>query len=69
MPEFSVIGKDIPRLDGAVKVTGQAIYAADLVAPGMLHGKVLRSQYAHAKILSIDTSRAEKLRSNDTICR
>ena len=68
MPEFAVIGKDIPRLDGAVKVSGQAIYAADLVAPGMLHGKVLRSTHAHAKILSIDTSRAEKLPGVRAVC-
>lgn len=59
--EFSVIGKAVPRVDALAKVTGRAVYAADLSLPGMLHGKILRSPYAHAKILNIDTSKAEKL--------
>lgn len=61
MPEYSVVGKRLPRIDGLVKVTGQATYAADLVLPGMLYGKVLRSPYAHARIINIDTSKAERL--------
>jgi len=61
MPEYSVIGKPVPRVDARVKVTGQATYAADLILPGMLHGKLLRSPYAHARILNIDASRAERL--------
>jgi 4-hydroxybenzoyl-CoA reductase alpha subunit len=61
MEEYSVIGKRIPRVDGRVKVTGEAKYAADYEMPGMLWCKMLRSPYAHAKILNIDTSRAEKL--------
>ncbi|MBF8265597.1 MAG: dehydrogenase [Dehalococcoidia bacterium] len=68
MPEYTLIGKPIPRLDGNVKVTGQATYAADLIAPGMLHGKVLRSPHAHAKILSIDTSKAAKLPGVRAFC-
>ncbi|MFQ5826686.1 MAG: xanthine dehydrogenase family protein molybdopterin-binding subunit, partial [Dehalococcoidia bacterium] len=68
MSEFSVIGKPIPRVDGVVKVTGQATYAADLVAPGMLYGKVLRAPVAHARILNIDTSRAEKLPGVRAVC-
>lgn len=59
--EFNVIGKPLPRIDGKVKVTGTAIYADDLSLPGMFHGKLLRSPYAHAKILNIDTRKAEKL--------
>lgn len=61
MEEYSVIGKRIPRVDGRVKVTGEAKYAADFELPGMLWCKMLRSPYAHAKILHIDTSRAERL--------
>jgi len=61
MEEYSVIGKRIPRVDGRVKVTGEAKYAADYEMPGMLWCKMLRSPYAHAKILNIDTSRAERL--------
>jgi CO/xanthine dehydrogenase Mo-binding subunit len=61
MEEYSVVGKSMERTDGRVKVTGKAKYAGDLVAPGMLHGKLLRSPHAHAKILNIDTSRAKAL--------
>ena len=59
--EFSVIGKPFPRIESKVKATGEARYAADLKFPGMLYGKILRSPYAHAKIIRIDTSKAEKL--------
>ncbi len=59
--EYQVVGKPVERTDGRVKATGKARYAGDLVAPGMLHGKILRSPLAHAKILNIDTSRAKKL--------
>ncbi len=61
MPQYSVIGKRIPRVDGSVKATGEAIFTADIVLPKMLCGKILRSPYPHAKILSIDTSAAEAL--------
>jgi xanthine dehydrogenase YagR molybdenum-binding subunit len=56
-----VTGKRGPRLDGPVKVTGRAVFTHDARRPGMLHGRILRSPYAHAKIVSIDTSRAEKI--------
>lgn len=59
--EFSVIGKSVPKIDGRVKVTGQARYASDLKFPGMLYGKILTSPHAHARIVNIDTSEAEKL--------
>jgi len=61
MEEYAVIGKRLPRVDGVVKVTGSATYADDIALPGMLHGKLLRSPYAHAKILNIDTSKAQRL--------
>ena len=68
MEEYSVIGKRIQRVDGRVKVTGEAKYAADLEMPGMLWCKILRSPYAHARILNIDTSRAEKLSGVKAVC-
>ena len=58
---FHVVGTRPPRYDGADKVTGRALYGPDISLPGLLHGKVLRSPHAHARILSIDTSRAEAL--------
>jgi xanthine dehydrogenase molybdenum-binding subunit len=56
-----VLGKDHIRKDIALKVTGKAEYVADIRLPGMLECRVLKSPYAHARILSIDTSEAEKL--------
>ncbi len=58
---FKVIGTRPIRHDGTDKVTGRAIYGGDVRFPGMLHGKVLRSPYAHARIRSIDTSAAEAM--------
>src|SRR5574342_484882 len=58
---FDVIGKSTPRVDGAQKVTGKAIYAADVPVNNVLWGKALLSPYAHARILSIDTSAAKAL--------
>lgn len=59
--EYKVIGTRPIRHDGVDKVTGRAIYGADFQITGLLHGRVLRSPHAHAKIVSIDTSRAEAL--------
>ena len=56
--EYKVVGTRPVRHDGADKVTGLARYSADLNLPGMLYGKVLRSPHAHARIKSIDTSKA-----------
>ncbi|MDO5111753.1 MAG: xanthine dehydrogenase family protein molybdopterin-binding subunit [Clostridia bacterium] len=56
-----IYGHNIPMVDGYEKVTGRAIYATDVMLPDMLYGKILRSPYAHARILSIDTSAAEAL--------
>ena len=58
---YTVFGTRPPRFDAADKVTGRALYGPDINLPGMLHGKVLRSPHAHARILSIDTSRAQAL--------
>jgi 4-hydroxybenzoyl-CoA reductase alpha subunit len=55
---FSVIGKRNRKIEGLAKATGQALYTDDLVLPRMLHAKLLRSIHAHARIGSIDVSRA-----------
>ena len=59
--KYKVVGTRPIRHDGIDKVTGAAKYGADIQLAGMLHGKVLRSPYAHARIRGIDTSRAEAL--------
>lgn len=69
MPEYkwpepgttALLGKRLNRLDGPAKVSGAAKYTYDLKRPGMLYAKMLRCPYAHAKIVSMDTSEAEKL--------
>ena len=55
------VGKDVPKIDSIEKLTGQALYTGDLEFAGMLHGKVLRSPHAKAKIVKIDTTRAQQL--------
>ncbi|MCH8989687.1 MAG: xanthine dehydrogenase family protein molybdopterin-binding subunit [Chloroflexi bacterium] len=57
----SAIGQSITRGEGPDKVSGKAVYAADISLPGMLWGKVLRSPYPYARIVSIDTSQAQAL--------
>ena len=59
--EYNVVGTRPERHDALDKVTGSANYSADIHLPGMLQGRILRSPHAHAKILSIDTSRAAAL--------
>jgi len=59
--EFSVVGKRITRIDAYERVTGQARYTGDIQLPGMLYARVSRSTVPHAKIISIDVSKAEKL--------
>ena len=56
--EYDVVGTRPIRHDGPDKVMGRARYAADIHLPGMLHGKILRSPHAHARIRNIDASRA-----------
>ncbi len=59
--DFRVVGKSHRKIDGVSKATGEAVYADDIQLPGMLHAKTLRSPHAHARIVSIDTSRARAL--------
>jgi xanthine dehydrogenase molybdenum-binding subunit len=59
---LKVIGKRLPRVDAKERVTGAAIYPADLDLPGMAHAKILRSPLAHARIRRIDISRAKALK-------
>lgn len=59
--EFKFVGHNVKRVDGVEKVTGAAKYVGDITVPGMLYGKILRSTYPHARIRSIDASRAEAL--------
>ncbi|MBX3453641.1 xanthine dehydrogenase family protein molybdopterin-binding subunit [Ferrovibrio sp.] len=56
-----VAGKRLPRMDGIGKVIGKHVYAADFTLPGMLYGRVLRSNKPHARIVKIDTSRAKAM--------
>ena len=58
---YNVVGTRPVRHDGADKVTGRALYGADFDTAGLLHGSILRSPHAHARIKSIDTSAAEAL--------
>jgi 4-hydroxybenzoyl-CoA reductase subunit alpha len=57
----AVIGSRLGKVDGIAKSTGRALYTDDIALPGMLHGRILRSPHAHARILSIDTSEAEAM--------
>lgn len=59
--EFNVVGKDVTPFGAWEKATGRAQYVTDMKLPGMLYGKMLRSPHAHARIVSIDTSKAEAL--------
>ena len=58
MKNPAIIGANLPRLDAPDKVTGRAAYTDDIVLPGTLHGVLLRSPFPHARIVSIDTTRA-----------
>src|SRR5215204_2465544 len=56
------VGRPISRVDGPDKVSGNTVYTADVQLPGMLWGKCLRSPYAHARIISINTEAAKKVK-------
>jgi len=58
---LAVIGKATPKKDGPDKVTGRTRFLHDLVLPRMAHGKILRAQHPHARIVRIDTARAAAL--------
>ncbi|MEX2471261.1 MAG: xanthine dehydrogenase family protein molybdopterin-binding subunit [Gemmatimonadota bacterium] len=59
--DLKLIGRPMRKVEGLDKSTGRAVYTDDIVLPGMLHGKILRSPHPHARIVSIDTSEAETL--------
>src|SRR5512142_2641566 len=60
-PSLKYVGQNVPRVDGIEKVTGSAKFLGDLIVPGMLYGKILRSIYPHARIISMDSTKAEAL--------
>jgi CO/xanthine dehydrogenase Mo-binding subunit len=57
---YQIVGQSTPRTDNTGKVTGEACYTSDVLLPGTLWAKTLRSPFSHARIKRIDTSRAEK---------
>lgn len=59
--EFTIIGKEIDRIDGIDKALGVAKYAGDIKVEGMLYAKILRSLHPHARILKLDTKKAEQM--------
>ena len=61
MDKYNIIGTSVSRTHAKDKATGAAIYTDDIKLPNMLHGRLLRSPYAHARILNIDTSKAKAL--------
>ena len=61
MSELAVIGRAVPKRDGADKVTGRTRYLHDLALPQLAHGKILRARHPHARIVRIDTTRAAAL--------
>lgn len=62
MKKLNVVGQRVPMHDAAAKVTGQALFTDDLVLPGMLHGKLVRSPIPHGKILNINVEKALALK-------
>ena len=60
-PKLAHVGRSVPRRDAEEKLRGAAEFVGDIVVPRMVHGKVLRSPFAHAKVLSVDASEAESL--------
>lgn len=61
MSDYYAVGKSVARIDAVAKVTGEANYTADVMLPGMLYGVAKRSPFPHARIVKIDTRRAEVL--------
>ena len=59
--DYRIVGRGRPNVDAIDKVTGRAVYVSDLSLPGMLYGRALRSPHAHARILNIDTSAADRV--------
>ena len=61
MADYYAVGKSVSRVDALAKVTGEAVFTADVMLPGMLYGMAKRSPYPHARIVRIDSRRAEAL--------
>ena len=61
MEELNVVGKPLGRVDGVARATGRITYGVDVKLAGMLHGKILRSEYPHARIRRIDYGPALRL--------
>jgi 4-hydroxybenzoyl-CoA reductase alpha subunit len=59
--DFRVVGRPLPKVDAATKVTGRAVYADDMLPARTLHCRILRSPHPHARIVSIDTSAARRI--------
>src|SRR5918998_1247827 len=59
--KHALLNRRLPRVDGPLKVSGAAQYTYDKHPPGMLHGRVLRSPHAHARVVKIDVSAARKM--------
>jgi len=64
---FDVVGKSVPQIAAREKATGDTKFVTDLILPRMLHGRVLRSPHAHARIISIDTQKAQALPGVKTV--
>lgn len=67
MTRFDIIGKSFPQIAAREKACGNTKFVTDMVLPRMLHGRILRSPFPHAKICSIDTSRAASLKGVKTV--
>ncbi|MFH1757769.1 MAG: xanthine dehydrogenase family protein molybdopterin-binding subunit [Pseudomonadota bacterium] len=61
MDNLQVVGQSLPQIDAREKALGLAEFVSDIKLPGMLHGRILRSPYPHARLLHIDTSKARRL--------
>ena len=59
--QLRLVGKPVSRVDGAARVTGQAIYTSDVQLPRMLIGRILRSPHPHARLITVDSARAEAM--------
>lgn len=62
LEDFSIVGKRVHRIEGVAKATGSASFCGDISLPGMVVGKILRSPYPHARLLHVDTSKAQRLK-------
>ncbi|MBI4320802.1 MAG: molybdopterin-dependent oxidoreductase [Chloroflexi bacterium] len=61
MLQYDVVGRRVPRVEGVLQATGEAVYTTDMALPGMLHCGILRSPHPHARLLRIETDRALRL--------